>query len=250
MGAPGANNDNEMALLATAVGVHQLLSQVAATSKITQATPTAASETPNVVEPVPTAVSPSQLFIDPSANATTTDSVPKVQYRVRNPADEVSRAPSRQGSIDGAPEIGLNIHTNAETRQDAMEIDMPELAVDLRDYIGTIDDAESHVSSSQKSTDGCQDLLPPPSDSQPLRSDSVGVEVTNQLQPATVRAYPQLDVDEGDLPAWMVDKGRWKYITSIAGGPTWEELLKVYLRQERRLEFSDMVGNSLALSNL
>ena len=283
---PAADNDGEMALFATAVGVHQLLSQVAVTPQITQVTSTATSENPGTVEPVQLVVNPSQLFVNSpqiiseprmsppessqvptevavmqssptvtsvppttvmsTANATTIDSAPKAQYRVRNSANPVSGVSSRRGSIDGAPEMEMSLlHTNAETplHQDTIESGASELTVDLREYLSIIsDDGESHISSSQKSLDGCQDLLPPPPPPDSQLSGIVGGRVTNQAQSALARTHPQLDVAEGDLPSWMVEKGRWKYIVSTADVPAWEGLLKVYLRQERRLEFRDQVG--------
>ena len=108
-------------------------------------------------------------------------------------------------------------------------MDFDTFEVDLSDYIRLMEesDNETHVSSSQKSVDGCQTPLPPP-------------------PPAT----SQLSVDEGDLPTWMVKKGQWKYIASTAGGPAWEKLLKTYMAQERRLEFTDKASNFTSLPYL
>jgi hypothetical protein len=128
------------------------------------------------------------------------------------------------------------------SHQDSIDNDTSELVVDLRDYITMSDsDDDTHISSSQKTSDECRDLLPPPPppSSQPQNS---GLGFTNrpQFAPAHTSSQP---VDEGDLPTWMLTKAQWKYITSTAGGPAWEGLLKVYMQQERRLEFTDMVSN-------
>jgi hypothetical protein len=133
-----------------------------------------------------------------------------------------------------------------------MVVDMidEEITVDLRDYISLgSDDDESHVSSSQKTADGCRGLSPPPDDSQ-QRHTSVGTTGgnTSQSELASGRTRPQLDIDEDDLPAWMITKGRWGYLTSTAGGTAWENLLKVYISQERRLEFTDRVSDLPASS--
>lgn len=96
----------------------------------------------------------------------------------------------------------------------------------------------------QKSLDGCEDLLPPlPPPSSQWRNSSRGEEVIDQSQSVPTRTHAQLGVDEGDLPTWMVKKHQWKYIASTDGGPSWEKLLKVYMEQERRLEFTEMVSN-------
>ena len=84
--------------------------------------------------------------------ATSNGPTPKVSYRVRNPAAMPSGKPSRRDSIDGAPEM--------------IDVDQ-ELIVDLRDYINIeLDDGRSQVSSSQKTADDCEELSPPPPDSQ------------------------------------------------------------------------------------
>lgn len=175
------------------------------------------------------------------ADATTANSVRKVQYRVRNQEIAAPRLPSRRGSIDGAPEMVVDLHANsgAPSHQDSVDDDTPEIIVDLRDYISTMSDSdgESHVSSSQKTADGCRDTLSP---SQPPSSQWRN---SSRSQSTPTRTYAQLDADEGDLPVWMVKKSQWKYLVSTAGGPTWEKLLKVYMEQERRLEFTEMVSN-------
>ena len=301
-GALGAS-DNDMNLLSTVLGVHQLLSQVAAASQAPGVPPVTTSDIPGVVgpsqliNPSQVAVNPSQLLpassqtpadavvmqpgpvvtpippqltakipdvVEPSqlmnpsqplpassqvpaevvvtqpgavvtpvppqsatniSNVAAADPGPKAQYRVRNPATTVSGVPSRRGSIDGAPEMDVDLHENPKipSHQDSIN---DEAVVDLRDYISVLSDTddETHVSSSQKSSDGYQDLLPPPPSSQLRRSGP-------------------LDVEEDDLPTWMVKRQQWKYIVSTAGGPAWEKLLKVYMQQERRLEFSDRVSD-------
>jgi hypothetical protein len=173
-------------------------------------------------------------------NIAAVDPAPKVQYRVRNPATTVPGTPSRRGSIDGAPEMLVDPHVSSEipSHQASVDNDTPEVVVDLSDYINDSDE-ESHVSSSQKTSDGCQELPPPPP---PPSSQRQQEEAMNQPSGPT-RTYPQLNVEEGDLPIWMVKKGQWKYLASTAGGPTWERLLKVYMLQERRLEFREMVSN-------
>ena len=241
----GATSD-DIALLATALSVHQLLSKAA---EVPQVLPAAASESPNVVEPtqplessrIPTETVAAQLGSDaiqipPQSTSDTTDltaadSPPTAQYRTRIPANTVSEVPisSRRGSIDGAPEVAFDLQelSKIPPSQDLMDFDTFE--VDLSDYIRLMEesDNETHVSSSQKSVDGCQTPLPPP-------------------PPAT----SQLSVDEGDLPSWMVKKGQWKYIASTAGGPAWEKLLKTYMAQERRLEFTDKASNFTSLPYL
>lgn len=144
--------------------------------------------------------------------------------------------------------MALDLHTDADTpsRQDSIGNGTSELTNDLRDYLGMIsEDDGSHISSSRKSPDGCLDLLPPPP-SQLQCSGLMGGGITNQPQSAPAHAYPQSD--EGDPPAWMLEKGRWKYTTSTADVPIWKELLKVYLRQEHRLELTDIVGKDLSLA--
>ena len=119
-----------------------------------------------------------------------------------------------------------------------------EITVDLRDYISLESDDETHVSSSQKTADECQGLSPPPPDPQQQRT-SVGTTERNASQPelASTRTLPQLNLDEDDFPVWMMKKRQWRYLTSTAGGTAWENLLKVYINQERRLEFREMVSD-------
>ena len=40
----------------------------------------------------------------------------------------------------------------------------------------------------------------------------------------------------------MVKKGQWRYVASTVGGTLWEKLLEVYMNQERRLEFTEVVS--------
>ena len=176
-------------------------------------------------------------------NVTTADPGPKAQYRVHNPATTVSGVPSRRGSIDGAPDMDVDLHTNSQIPSHQDSID-DEVVVDLSDYISAVSDTddETHVSSSQKSSDGCQDLLSPPPSSQLRHSGfKKGEEVRTRSKPASTHA--RSDVDEEDLPTWMVKKEQWKYIASTTGGSTWENLLKIYMQQERRLEFTDRVSD-------
>ena len=113
-----------------------------------------------------------------------------------------------------------------------------EITVDLREFINLSDDEASHVSSSQKTADGSQELLSlPPDSEQGVRS----MEDEGQSQIASARNLLQLGVDETDLPTWMVKKGQWRYVASTAGGTAWENLLKIYMIQERRLEFTETV---------
>ena len=250
--------DEDTALMATATVVHQPLSQASIVPQTTQVPPMATSESPNIVEPPQLVINPSQLIIKPSqlvidpsrsvpersqvhtevvltdrrpnssvtpvhsqsltevVDTASNGPAPKVLYRVRNPTTAPSGTPSRRGSIDGAPAMIV----------DAID-DEQEITVDLRDYIDPeSDDDQSHVSSSQKTADGSH----------------------QSMIPAT-RILPQLDIDEGDLPTWMVKKGQWKYVASTTGGTVWEKLLKVYMNQERRLEFTDMVSNLARISS-
>ena len=138
----------------------------------------------------------------------------------------------RRGSIDGAPEI-VEVITDEEEG----------MTVDLRDYISMeSDDDVSHVSSSQKTADERQDLLSPPRDSQPPDVEETEGN-TSQSVLTSGRNLPQLVIDEDDLPSWMHKKSQWKYVASTAGGAEWENLLKVYMHQERRLEFTETVSN-------
>ena len=300
IGEPGTDDTNNVALLATAFGIHQLLSQVSASSpvaqvpsvpasKVTQVSSVSTSEVqlssmptsknPNVVEQTQLTLSPTQLSIDPSqvtvgltrslpespvisaevvvtqpppsalpqptmitADAVAVDVMPNVRYRARGSGTTVSEKPSRRSLIDGAPDIIMELHTTPKVPlpQDLNDDDIQEVVVDLSDYISMAgnSDEESHVSSSQKTSDECRDLLPPsPPPSSQWRNSSLG-----KSQSTLTRTHAQLDVDEGDLPTWMLKKSQWKYVASTAGGPAWEKLLKVYMEQERRLEFTDMVS--------
>ena len=272
----GPDKDHDVASWAAAFGVHQVLSQVTAAPQVTQA-PSMISENLNGIEPPQLGTNPSQPFIDPSqiypsqslsgssktpaeavatippqltnaADTTTVDSVPKVQYRVRDSGTTAPKLPSRRSSIDGVPEMVVDPHVDSEvpSNQDSVDDDAPEVVVDLRDYISMMSDSdeESHVSSSQKSADACWDDLPPPPSSQWRKSGSKRREgVANRSRPSLTPTHVQLDVDEGDLPTWMVKKAQWNYLASTAGGPTWEKLLNAYMQQERRLGFTETVSN-------
>ena len=125
-----------------------------------------------------------------------------------------------------------------------MVVDDEETTVDLREYINMESDDDTHVSSSQKTSDECRDLsLPPPGPQQQPTEVGTAEGNTSQSELASSRTHPQLDVDEDDFPAWMTKKGQWRYITSTAGGTAWENLLKIYINQERRLEFTEMVSD-------
>ena len=168
---------------------------------------------------------------------------PKAPYRVRGSAKVTTPGTrSRQGSIDGAPEVIYSLRAVSETR-DLFNNGEPEVIVDLREFINVdtfvslYDDgkAESHVSSSQKTADGSGEL-PTPSQNPPTLE-----KVTNPPQSAPTRTPPHMDVDVDDLPAWMVKRGQWKYLVSTTGGPLWERLLRIYMQQERRLDFTETV---------
>ena len=245
------STNEDMILMATALTVHQLLSQ-AATGSQGLVPPMTFSGDPGV-EPIQPSVNPSQLSINPSEAATNspqssqvpteivtarsgpgvattppqlasniTNAASKTQYRTRAPMATVSAVPVplRRNSIDGAPPMNLDLH-DISSPQESANNDAPEIIVDLREYVDAIeDDNETHVSSSQKSDDECwalQHPQPPPSSE-------------------------QLDVDDEDLPTWMTKKGQWNYVASTDGGPSWINLLNVYMRQERRLEFTDMAS--------
>ncbi|KAF9779415.1 hypothetical protein BJ322DRAFT_1113226 [Thelephora terrestris] len=163
--------------------------------------------------------------------------VPKVSYRVRNSARTTAGTHSRRGSMSDAPERISGLFPPPQV-QDVFGDDDLEVSVDLRQFIDVNsfvslnDDSEAgtQVPSSQETADRCKELPPPSSDP----------TVANHSQPPPTHTCSDMDVDEGDLPAWMVKHGQWKYIASTAGGHPWENLLKAYMRQERRLEFMDM----------
>ena len=307
---PLTDHGEDMALLATADGVHQLLSQVAVAPQVVQdplmvspvnfnavepsqlvisplriiAEPSQSIIRPShavvepshaivepsqvvvkpsqvVIEPPQVVVEPPQVVIEPSqpdstiiptppqpltkvVNATSNSLTPKVPYRVQDPATRPSGKPSRRDSIEGAPEIVVDPTNEQEMIVDVIN-DEQEVTVDLRDYITMdFDDSESHVSSSQKTADASWELTLPPPDSQ-QRHNAVGGKGESMSRSgfASSRTRPQLDIDEGDLPVWMTKKGQWRYVASTAGGIAWENLLKVYMNQERRLEFTEMVSN-------
>ena len=185
----------------------------------------------------------------PSQSSTVAVNVPKVSYRVKSSANATSGTRSRRGSIEGAPGMVFDLRENFET-QNSINDNEPEVTriVDLRDYINMENDSEdeTHMSSSQKSNDGCRELSPPP---QQRHSDiEVADEVKNRSQSAPTRTRPQVDIDEEDLPGWMLKRGQWRYILSTAGGPAWENLLRLYMQQERRLEFTETVRDFSCIS--
>lgn len=121
--------------------------------------------------------------------------------------------------------------------------------VDLREFIDvdtftSLDgdcETESHVLSSQRTADAPSELSTLSPSPQPRHSTIR--EVVDQIQPAPAPALPEIGDDHDDLPSWMTKRGQWNYIVSTTGGPSWEDLLRVYLRQERRLEFTETVRN-------
>ena len=94
----------------------------------------------------------------------------------------------------------------------------------------------ARVPSSQKTADGSKELPTPSQDCQQQHSNTK--ELANHSQSA-------LNVDVGDLPAWMIKRGQWNYLVSTAGGPSWENLLRIYMEQERRLSFTETVCNHI-----
>ena len=170
----------------------------------------------------------SQLLMK-AAGATSDGLMLGVPYQVQNMTAMPSGERSRRGLIDGVPE---------------MVIDNEEIMVDLREYINMESDDETHVSSSQKTSDQCQELsLPPPGPQQQLTDVGTVEGNTSQSELASSHTHPQLNVDKDNFPAWMTKKGQWRYVTSTAGGTAWENLLKIYINQEQRLEFMEMVSN-------
>ena len=142
------------------------------------------------------------------------------------------------------PEIGLvlPVTTKAPLHENSVDDDTSETIVDLSDFVGFSSDTDdrSHVSSSQKTLDGCRELSPPPS-SQRYLSISDGEADSDESQSSSSDVETPY-VDKADLPSWMTKARQWKYLTSTRGGPAWEKLLEVYMQQERRLEFREMVS--------
>ena len=176
---------------------------------------------------------------------------PKTRYRARDPTNVISGTHSRRDSIEGAPGMILGLHVDSGIQGTSSE-NGPELTVDLSEYINmdgaSDDDDETHVSSSQKSIDGCGELSPLPPNTQQQHSGIEGPQgVANQplITPALI--LPEFDVEE-DLPNWMLNHNQWKYIASAARGPAWVNLLKIYMQQERRLEFRETVGDLVCIS--
>ena len=175
---------------------------------------------------------------------------PKAPYRVRNPTGVTPGARSRQNSIDGAPEAVFNLGAFSE-EQDLFNNNDLEAIVDLREFIDvdtftSFDrdgETESRISSPQRTSDGSSELLtlsPSPRPRNPIIQTAVDCS-----QPSPARASPDIGDDYGDLPSWMIKRGQWNYLVSTAGGPIWEDLLRVYMRQERRLEFTETVCNPI-----
>ena len=165
---------------------------------------------------------------------------PMTRYRVRGSVS----ATSHRDSIDRAQEIALilPVINGAPLHEGSVDDDTSETIVDLSDFVSVPSDTdeESHVSSSQKTLDGCHDLSPPPSSQRHL-SISDGEADSDQSRSSS----PDVEtpyVDPADLPSWMTGEDRWKFLTSTRGGPAWERLLEVYIQQERRLEFREMVS--------
>ena len=265
-----SNLDGDAALFAMAIGVHQLLSQIATVPQVIQEPRVVTSEgardiglpqlvvnpsqliieppqtdlepPQTVVQPPQTVVQPSQTAVQPpqtiiehsqsaakssasvsehpkvstevvsmntqpdsavppitsqlltkAANATSSGWMPGVPYRAQNATAMPSGVRSWRGSIDGAPE---------------MVVDDEETTVDLREYINMESDNDTHVSSSQKTSDECRDLsLPPPGPQQQPTEVGTAEGNTSQSELASSRTHPQLDVDEDNFPAWMTKKG-------------------------------------------
>ena len=171
-------------------------------------------------------------------------------YRVRNSVGVPPGARSRKDSINGAPEAVFSLDAFSETR-DLFDDNGPEVIVDLGEFINvdtftSLDDdgeTDTDVSSSQRTTDwssGPSTLSPSP---QPQHSTIQ--KVVDCSQPAPTSVFHELGDHYDDLPSWMVKCGQWNYLVSTAGGQLWEDLLRAYMRQERRLEFTETVCNLL-----
>lgn len=280
--APGAGTPHpsadQLALLATAYGVRQILSQASVASGNDPASPASIPWSSNVTESTPLFVNPSQLSnssqatTEPSqllsttsqaspevaigqpdhlvtstppsiststTNTTSTNLEPKISYRARGLVTTASRATSRRDSLDGAPEVGINLDPAPQLPLHQDPTDDSEVSVDLRDYI-TGSDEETDISSEQ-SSDGFNGHLSPPPSSQWRH------RMSNQAQPTSSRTYPQLSVDRDNIGPWLQVNSRWEYISLTAGGPAWEELLGLYLKQERKLEWEEKVSDSSQL---
>ena len=161
----------------------------------------------------------------------------------------MSRAHSRKDSIEGAPQaIGLPPFSESP---DFFNDNEPEVIVDLREFIDveTFTSLESdgktevHVSSSREAAVSEFSTLSP----SPRPQHSTIQKVADCSQPAPARVFPGVGDNYDDLPSWMIKRGQWDYLVSTAGGPLWENLLRVYMRQERRLEFTETVCNLLII---
>ena len=153
----------------------------------------------------------------------------KVPYRVR-PTVTGSGRSSRRDSIDGAPEMIVDLVDEEG-----------DMVVDLSEYIVLDSDDESHVSSSQKTADESFELVVRPSELEKTNTSIKGTAQDGESR--SDRTLPQLDADQDTLGDWLPKKNRWEYITSTAGGAAWEDLLKAYIEQERRLEFAEVVSH-------
>ena len=116
-----------------------------------------------------------------------------------------------------------------------------DVVVDLSEYIVLDSDDESHVSSSQKTADESFELVARPSELEKSNTSIKGTAKDDESR--SDRTLPQLDADQDTLGDWLPKKDRWEYITSTAGGAAWEDLLKAYIEQERRLEFAEVVSH-------
>ena len=244
-------------------------------SQVTPEPPQSISKHSEILTDVPMDTRPDSaaalLPPQPLINATLDSPVPGVPYRVRNTTTVASEGRSRRNSIDGAPEMVVDVieeeisvdlsefinldsdddNNNNNSNNNKDDDDDDEDDSDDNDDDGSDDnddnddnDDRSHISSSQKTADGCQDIPPPPPVSQQQHTH-VGTKGGNTSLPKVVsgRTCPKFKVNDEDFPVWMTKKGQWKYLTSTAGGTAWENLLKAYINQERRLEFTEMVSN-------
>lgn len=196
-------------------------------------------------------------------DATPDGPLPGVPYRVRDTTTMAMGDRSRRNSIDGAPQMVVDMieeetpvdfseYVNLDSDNDDNDNDSEDSDDEDDEDDNNNDDDNSdngsHISSSQKTVDGCRDLPPPPPDSLQQRTrDRMTGGSTSQPAVVSGRTCPKFKVDDGDFPVWMTKKGQWKYLRSTAGGTAWENLLKAYINQERRLEFTEMVSNPICI---
>lgn len=178
-----------------------------------------------------------------NANPAVTNPGPTAAYRARHPTATASGVSSRQNSIDGVPDIAIDLPpapraSSPRGSTNTSEVaDHSEVIVDLRDYLSMIDsDEETHVSSSEKTLDGCRDVVSPPPSSQWRHQQAK--RSANQSRSPSISPQP-----EPRLPPWMHEMDKWEYVSSTAGGSVWKELLNVYLLQEERLLWKESVSN-------